>query len=90
MKNFDTKESKETSQNMDNVMTHCNRVKSCTCNVINASTIEEGKRNFIIEKPIDLIAICTHGKSSLRQIFSPSIAEKVANHSLLPLLSIKL
>ena len=83
-------ESKETSQNMDNLMTHCNRAESCTRNVINASSVEEGIRGFIIEKPIDLIAICTHGKSGLRQLFSPSIAEKIANHIMLPLLSIKL
>ncbi|MDF1696972.1 MAG: universal stress protein [Saprospiraceae bacterium] len=84
------KESKETSKNMDMVMTHCNREESCTRNVINASTIEEGIKNFTNDNPIDLIAICTHGKSSLRQLFSPSIAEQVANHTLLPLLSIKL
>lgn len=84
------KESQETSQNMDDVMKHCNREKSCVRNVINASTVEEGVRNFIQEKPIDLIAICTHGKSGLRQLFSPSIAEKIANHISLPILSIKL
>ncbi len=84
------KESKETSINMDNLMTHCNRSESCTRNVINASSVEEGIRNFIIEKPIDLIAICTHGKSGFLQLFSPSIAEKIANHIMLPLLSIKL
>lgn len=84
------KESQETSRNMDNVMKHCNREESCTRNVISASTVEEGVRNFIQENPIDLIAICTHGKSGLRQLFSPSIAEKIANHFLLPILSIKL
>jgi len=84
------KESKETSQNMDNVMEHCNRDESCTRNVINASSVEAGIASFSGENPINLIAICTHGKSSLRQIFSPSIAEKIANHINLPLLSIKL
>ena len=84
------KESKETSQNMENVMTHCNRAESCTRNVVNASSVEEGIRNFVAENTIDLISICTHGKSSLRQLFSPSIAEKIVNHIMLPLLSIKL
>jgi nucleotide-binding universal stress UspA family protein len=42
------------------------------------------------ENPVDLIAICTHGKSGLRQLFPPSIAKKNANDTLLPLLSIKL
>lgn len=83
-------ESAETSQNMDKVMTHCNREDSCTRNVINAASVEEGINNFMVGKPMDLIAICTHGKSGLQQLFSPSIAEKIANHTLLPLLSIKL
>lgn len=83
-------ESMESSQNMDRVMTHCNRAKSCTRNVIHAETVEEGVQFFLKNKPMDLIAICTHGKSRLRQLFSPSIAEKIANHTMLPLLSIKL
>jgi nucleotide-binding universal stress UspA family protein len=84
------KASKETSENMDLVMTHCNRKESCTRNVVNSSSVEDGIKDFILEKPIDLIAICTHGKSGLRQLFSPSITEKIANHTSLPLLSIKL
>ena len=84
------KESVETGKNMDLVMTHCNRANSCTRNIINAISVEEGIKDFITEKPMDLIAICTHGKSGFQQLFSPSIAEKIANHTILPLLSIKL
>lgn len=84
------RETAETSQNMDSVMAHCSREKSCKRNVINAKTIEDGIKDFTVKKPMDLIAISTHGKSGLRQLFSPSIAEKIANHTLLPLLSIKL
>lgn len=84
------KESEEIFSNMDEVMKHCNRAESCKRNIINANSVETGIRDFMMEKPMDLIAICTHGKSGLRQLFSPSIAEKIANHTLLPLLSIKL
>jgi len=83
-------ESAETSQNMDQVMTHCNREDSCTRHVINAASVEDGINDFTSENPTDLIAICTHGKSGFQQLFSPSIAEKLANHTLLPFLSIKL
>lgn len=82
------RETTETSRNMDGVMTHCNREKSCTKNIINAKSIEDGIKDFMAEKPMDLIGICTHGKSGLQQIFSPSIAESIANHTQLPFLSI--
>ncbi len=88
--NSDFKESSETKENMDNLMTHCNRKDVCTKNIIRASSIEDGVNTFIKTKPIDFLAICTHGKSALKQLFTPSIAEKLANHSELPLLSIKL
>lgn len=86
----DIKESTETKENMTNLMSHCNRKDVCTKNIIRASSIEDGVNTFIKTKPIDFLAICTHGKSGLKQLFSPSIAEKLANHSELPLLSIKL
>lgn len=83
-------ESAETNKNMDRLMIHCNREDSCTRNIINAATVEDGVRDFNQERSMDLIAICTHGKSGLQQLFSPSIAEKIANHSMLPVLSIRL
>lgn len=83
-------ETLEISRNMNGVITHCNREKACTKNIINATSIKDGIKDFVAEKPMDLIAISTHGKSGLQQILSPSIAEKIANHTQLPLLSIKL
>jgi nucleotide-binding universal stress UspA family protein len=79
-----------TDRNMDRLMAHCQREDTCTRNVINAETVEDGIKAFIRQQPMDLIAICTHGKSGLRQLFSPSIAEKVANRSILPVLSLRL
>ena len=84
------KETTETSKNMDEVMMHCNRAESCQRNIISAASVEDGIKDFILQKPMDLIAICTHGKSGLLQLFSPSIAEKIASHTILPLMSIKL
>ncbi len=63
---------------------------SISMNHIEADSVEQGVINFASENNSDLIAICTHGKSALRQIISPSIAEAIANHSDLPILSIKI
>ncbi len=83
-------QSKETDANMDIVLNHCNRDDACTKNIINAETIEKGINDFVTENEIDLIAICTHGKSSILQLFRSSIAENLTNHINQPVLSIKL
>ena len=85
-----TVDSAETVQKIETAMAHFNGEDSWTRNVINASSVEDGIERFIADNPTDLIAICTHGKSGFQQLFSPSIAEKIANHTALPLLSIKL
>jgi len=57
---------------------------------IEADTVENGIQSFAMAHESDMIAICTHGKSGLTQLFKPSISEAVANHTHLPLLSIRL
>lgn len=84
------KMSSEIDKNMNNLLTHCHREDSCTKNVVNSSSIENGINEFCSSNQIDLIAICTHGKSSIKQIFSPSVAESLANHLHIPLLSIRI
>ena len=63
---------------------------SIDMNHIEATTVDDGINQFAEENDIDLVAICTHGKSGLQQLLSPSIAERVANHTHYPLLSIHL
>jgi len=58
-------------------MKYYNRGDSCSRNVINAFSVENGNRAYVHEKPTDMIAICTHGKSGLQQLITPSIAEKL-------------
>lgn len=86
----DFKVSTEILKNMDALMEHYHREESCNKNVVNAASIEDGIKGFVANNPVDLIAICTHGKGALRQLFSPSIAEKVVAISETPILSIKL
>lgn len=83
-------ESEETDTNMGNILKYCNRSDICTKNIINADSIEKGINDFIRENGTDLIAICTHGKSSIFQLFNPSIAETLTNHLDLPVLSVKI
>lgn len=52
--------------------------------IIAAPSIEEGMNYFIKTNPVDLVAIGTHGKTGFQQLFSPSIAERIANHTPLP------
>lgn len=83
-------QSEETDTNMENILKYCNRSDICTKNIINADSIEKGINDFISENGTDLIAICTHGKSSIFQLFNPSIAETLTNHLDLPVLSVKI
>jgi nucleotide-binding universal stress UspA family protein len=86
----DSMVSEEVLRNMDNVLTNCHRKESCKKNIVSNISIEGGINNFVVDTPVDLIAICTHGKGALHQLFSPSVAEKVVNMTELPLLSIML
>ena len=53
-------------------------------------TIEKGILNFSNTVGADLISVSTHGRKGLSHIFAGSIAEDIANHSTLPILTIKI
>jgi nucleotide-binding universal stress UspA family protein len=64
--------------------------KKLTLNIYNDTTIEEGILNFGKEIDADLIAINTHGRSGLSQLFSESISKELANHALRPIITFKI
>ena len=78
------------NSNMDKLLKFCDRKEKCTKHIIDAEFIEKGILNFSKKENIDFISICTHGKGRIKQLFHPSVAESIANHIELPLLSIKL
>jgi nucleotide-binding universal stress UspA family protein len=80
----------KTQSKMDKLLSFCDRDEKCSKQIISAETIEKGVQHYSKKENIDMVCICTHGKSGLKQLFSPSIAESIANHLELPLLSIKL
>lgn len=53
-------------------------------------TIEKGILKFSNLIGADLIAISTHGRKGLSHIFEGSVAEDVSNHSMLPVITIKI
>ena len=65
-------------------------IKDHTLNIYNDSTIEEGILNFGKEIDADIIAINTHGRSGLSQLFSESISKELANHALRPIITFKI
>ncbi len=65
-------------------------IKDYTLNIYNDTTIEEGILNFGKEIDTDIIAINTHGRSGLSQLFSESISKELANHALRPVITFKI
>lgn len=59
-------------------------------NVYNDTSIEEGVLNFSREVDADVIAINTHGRSGLYNLFSESISKDLANHALRPVITFKI
>jgi len=65
-------------------------LKEYTLNVYSDITIEEGILTFAKDIDADLIAINTHGRSGLSQLFSESISKDLANHALRPVITFKI
>lgn len=56
--------------------------------IYNSHGEEKGILEFADANDIDIISLTTHGKSGFMRMLAPSIAESLANHSGLPVLSI--
>ncbi len=64
-----------------------NNFENCSVHAFNYYTEEEGIRAFAETHRCDLITMTTHGRTGLAHLLFGSIAEDVANHSLLPVLT---
>jgi nucleotide-binding universal stress UspA family protein len=58
--------------------------------IICDNTVEEGIFSFSSMNNADIIAIPTHGRQGIAHLLNGSISEDVANHSVLPVLTLKL
>ncbi|PIB38621.1 universal stress protein [Maribacter sp. 4G9] len=65
-------------------------LKNYSMFVNNEPSVETGINTFLNYEPTDLIAMCTHGSTGFLSLFSKSITEGVANHSALPVMTIKI
>ena len=53
-------------------------------------TVEQGVLYFANKSKADIVAVATHGRKGISHFFEGSIAEDIANHSELPILSFKI
>lgn len=61
-----------------------------TTNIYNDISIEKGILSFARDIEADLIALNTHGRSGLSQLFNGSIGQELANHALRPVITFKI
>ena len=61
-----------------------------TINVYNDASVVKGITNFSKEIDADLIALTTHGRSGLSNLFNGSIAKSVSKNVLRPVITFKL
>lgn len=58
--------------------------------IYNDISVEKGILNFANDIDADIIALNTHGRSGLSQLFNGSIGQELANHALKPVLTFKI
>lgn len=59
-------------------------------NFVSDKTVEEGILNFADSVGADLIAVSTHARKGFAHFFKGSLSEDIANHSTLPILTVKM
>lgn len=65
-------------------------IKKFTQNIYNDISIESGILNFSRQIDANLIALNTHGRSGLSQLFNGSIGQELTNHALRPVITFKI
>ncbi len=65
-------------------------LSDATMNIYNDKTVEDGVINFSRKINAGLIALETHGRTGINHVINGSIAEDVANHVSIPVLTYKI
>jgi len=91
-KNFkSTSQMDETLLNFFSEVKHPDPVAAIkTVNRYADHTVEKGVMNYASLSAADVIAIPTHGRTGLSHFFQGSISEDIANHSVVPVLTVKM
>jgi nucleotide-binding universal stress UspA family protein len=85
--NFNT--TKEVEKRMEEFVADFD-MPTFTKNIYNDISIENGILTFAREMEADLIALNTHGRSGLSQLFNGSIGQELTNHALRPVITFKI
>lgn len=80
-------ETEESRLRMNSFMKICPK-GSCTIQIWNALNEERGILNFRKEINADMVSLATHGKVGVMRILSHSVAEVLANHAEVPVLTV--
>lgn len=73
-------------KSMDNFIKQ-HELSNADIHILKDSDVEAGVTHFTQMKEMDLLCIGTHGRSGIRQMLSPSIAEKLVNHLFKPIIT---
>jgi len=82
-----------TTKNIESRMIHFMddfEVDNYSTNIYNDISVETGILSFARDIEADLIALNTHGRSGLSQLFNGSIGQELANHALRPVITFKI
>ncbi len=85
--NFST--TKEIEKKMDKFIKDFD-IKNYTKTIYNDISIEKGILSYSRKIKADLIALNTHGRSGLSQLFNGSIGQELTNHALRPVITFKI
>ena len=65
-------------------------IKKYTKTIYNDISVEKGILSYSRKIKADLIALNTHGRSGLSQLFNGSIGQELTNHALRPVITFKM
>ena len=83
---YNFKETEDIENMLNTFCKYCEE-KKCDKLTYNAYNEERGLKAFTQKPKIDILAMATEGRSSLAQLFSPSLTERMINHLDIPVLS---
>lgn len=83
-------ESTDHSEKLMKTFIDHHNLENYTMNVYNEVSVERGIHEFANSRNADLLAMETHGRRGLAHFFRQSLAEDVANHTELPLITMKI
>jgi len=78
------------SEQLMNEFAHIADLKDHTIGIYNSASIERGIHDYADKMKADLVCIETHGRSGLGHWLAGSLAERVANHADVPVLTMKI